>query len=282
MSIGEDGPSQMALEDLSMTRGVPGCAVLYPCDAVSTERLVVEMGRHAGMAYMRTSRPKTPVIYGPDEAFPIGGSKVLRQSANDVAAVVGAGITVFEALKAYDQLKAEGIEIRVIDAYSVQPIDAETMIDGRNRHGRRAHHGRGSLSGRRHRRRGQRGGGAGGIRGAPARGARDSAQRAAGRARRSLRHLGAAHRRRGPPDRAPAQGLRRGVSGRGARGLRRDREHALEELPQQLRALTEEIEQIVAIDAKRQAAAQHVGGSAERLPDSMRGDPMMSPARAVS
>ncbi len=129
VSIGEDGPSQMALEDLSMTRGVPGCAVLYPCDAVSTERLVVEMGRHAGMAYMRTSRPKTPVIYGPDEAFPIGGSKVLRQSATDVAAVVGAGITVFEALKAYDQLKAEGIEIRVIDAYSVQPIDARTMIE---------------------------------------------------------------------------------------------------------------------------------------------------------
>jgi transketolase len=129
VSIGEDGPSQMALEDLSMTRGVPGCTVLYPCDAVSTERLVVEMGRHAGMAYMRTSRPKTPVIYGPDEKFPIGGSKVLRQSARDVAAVIGAGITVFEALKAYDQLKAEGIEIRVIDAYSVQPIDAKTMIE---------------------------------------------------------------------------------------------------------------------------------------------------------
>ncbi len=129
VSIGEDGPSQMALEDLSMTRGVPGCAVLYPCDAVSTERLVVEMGRHVGMAYMRTSRPKTPVIYGPDEAFPIGGSKVLRQGAKDVAAVVGAGITVFEALKAYDQLKGEGIEIRVIDAYSVQPVDAKTMIE---------------------------------------------------------------------------------------------------------------------------------------------------------
>ena len=129
VSIGEDGPSQMALEDLSMTRGVPGCAVLYPCDAVSTERLVVEMGRHSGMAYMRTSRPKTPVIYGPDEKFPIGGSKVLRQSAKDVAAVIGAGVTVFEALKAYDQLKAEGIEIRVIDAYSVQPIDGKTMIE---------------------------------------------------------------------------------------------------------------------------------------------------------
>ncbi len=129
VSIGEDGPSQMALEDLSMARGVPGCAVLYPCDAVSTERLIVEMARRPGMAYMRTSRPKTPVIYGPEETFPIGGSKVLRQSANDVAAVVGAGVTVFEALKAYDQLKAEGIDIRVIDAYSVQPIDASTLLE---------------------------------------------------------------------------------------------------------------------------------------------------------
>lgn len=129
VSIGEDGPSQMALEDLSMMRSVHGCAVLYPCDAVSTERLVVEMARHKGMAYMRTSRPKTPVIYGPEETFPIGGSKVIRQSANDKAAVIGAGVTLFEALKAYDQLKAEGIEIRVIDAYSVQPVDARTMTE---------------------------------------------------------------------------------------------------------------------------------------------------------
>jgi transketolase len=128
VSIGEDGPSQMALEDLSMMRGVPGCAVLYPCDGVSAERLVAEMAQRPGMAYMRTSRPKTPVIYGPEEKFPIGGSKILRQSAGDVAAVIGAGVTVFEALKACDQLKAEGINIRVIDCYSVQPIDAETMI----------------------------------------------------------------------------------------------------------------------------------------------------------
>jgi transketolase len=129
VSIGEDGPSQMALEDLAMMRSVPGCAVLYPCDGMSTERLVVEMAKRQGMAYMRTSRPKTPVIYGPDETFPIGGSKVLRQSAGDAATVVGAGITVFEALKAYDQLKSEGISIRVIDAYSVQPIDAKTMLE---------------------------------------------------------------------------------------------------------------------------------------------------------
>ena len=129
ISIGEDGPSQMALEDLSMMRGVPGCAVIYPCDGTSAERLVVEMAQRPGMAYMRTSRPKTPVIYGPDEKFPIGGSKVLRQSDTDVATVVGAGVTVFEALKAHDTLKAEGLNIRVIDAYSVQPIDAQTMIE---------------------------------------------------------------------------------------------------------------------------------------------------------
>jgi transketolase len=129
VSIGEDGPSQMALEDLAMMRGVPGCAVLYPCEAVSTERLLVEMAKRPGMAYMRTSRPKTPVLYGPDEAFPIGGSKVLRKSDHDVAAVVAAGVTVYEALKAYDQLQKEGIAIRVIDAYSLQPIDAQTMID---------------------------------------------------------------------------------------------------------------------------------------------------------
>jgi transketolase len=128
ISIGEDGPSQMALEDLSMMRAVPDCAVLYPCDAVSTERLVAGMAQHKGLAYMRTSRPKTPVTYGPDEAFPIGGSKVLRQSAEDVATVVGVGVTVFEALKAYDQLLAEGMHIRVIDAYSVQPIDAATLV----------------------------------------------------------------------------------------------------------------------------------------------------------
>jgi transketolase len=129
ISIGEDGPSQMALEDLAMMRAVPGCAVLYPCDGTSAERLVVEMAQRPGMAYMRTSRPKTPVIYGPDERFTIGGSKVLRQSAADVAAVIAAGVTVFEALKAYDQLQADGIAIRVIDAYSVQPIDAATIVE---------------------------------------------------------------------------------------------------------------------------------------------------------
>jgi len=127
VSIGEDGPSQMALEDLAMMRAQPNIAVLYPCDAVSTERLVVEAAYHDGPAYIRTSRPKTPVIYGPDERFPVGGCKVIRQSRQDVATVVAAGVTVFEALKAFDELKSAGMAIRVIDLYSVQPIDEKTL-----------------------------------------------------------------------------------------------------------------------------------------------------------
>ncbi len=137
VSIGEDGPSQMALEDLALMRAVPDCTVVYPCDGVSTERLVAAMAQRPGPAYMRTSRPKTPVIYQTDEQFPIGGSKVLRQSGNDAAVVVTAGVTVYEALKAYDQLKADGVNIRVIDVYSVQPIDAATLTEaGRAARGR--------------------------------------------------------------------------------------------------------------------------------------------------
>jgi transketolase len=101
--------------------------VLYPCDAVSTERMVELAAYHAGPVYIRTSRPKTPVIYDPGERFAIGGSKVLRESASDAATVVAAGVTVFEALKAYDELRAQGVFIRVIDAYSVQPIDETTL-----------------------------------------------------------------------------------------------------------------------------------------------------------
>ena len=100
VSIGEDGPSQMALEDLSMFRAQPDFAVLYPADGVSTERLVALAASHPGPVYVRLSRPKTPVIYASDERFEIGGLKVLRQSAHDVATVVAAGVTVFEALKA--------------------------------------------------------------------------------------------------------------------------------------------------------------------------------------
>jgi transketolase len=128
VSIGEDGPSQMALEDLAMMRAQPNMTVLYPCDAMSTERLLELMAYHPGPAYMRTSRPKTPVIYGPDEPFAIGGLKILRESASDTATVIGAGVTVFEALKAYDQLQKTGTSIRVVDLYSLQPIDADSLL----------------------------------------------------------------------------------------------------------------------------------------------------------
>jgi transketolase len=128
VSIGEDGPSQMALEDLAIMRAVPDCVVLYPSDGVSTERLVTLMARHKGMVYMRTSRPKTPVTYDAGEEFRIGGSKVLRQSGDDAATVIGAGVTVFETLEAYDLLRKEGIAIRVIDLYSVQPVDRDTLL----------------------------------------------------------------------------------------------------------------------------------------------------------
>jgi transketolase len=128
VSIGEDGPSQMALEDLAMFRTQPNFTVLYPCDGVSAERLVALAAQHPGPAYIRTSRPKTPVIYSETDAFTIGGMKVLRESSSDVATVVAAGVTVFEALKAYDQLKASNTFIRVIDLYSVQPIDRRGLI----------------------------------------------------------------------------------------------------------------------------------------------------------
>jgi transketolase len=128
ISIGEDGPSQMALEDLAMCRAQPNYAVLYPSDAVSTERLVAAAAYHPGPAYIRTSRPKTPVIYGNDESFVVGGLKVVREGRDDVATVIGAGVTLFEALKAYDLLKAAGTSIRVIDLYSVQPIDRDGLI----------------------------------------------------------------------------------------------------------------------------------------------------------
>jgi transketolase len=127
VSIGEDGPSQMALEDLSMIRSVHGSAVLYPSCATTTAHLVAQMATRKGINYMRTTREKTPVLYGPEESFPIGGSKTLRSSDKDVATVIAAGITLHEALKAYDLLQTEGIAIRVIDLYSVKPIDAETV-----------------------------------------------------------------------------------------------------------------------------------------------------------
>jgi transketolase len=128
VSIGEDGPSQMALEDLAMMRAQPNMVVLYPCDAMSTDRLVEQAAYHRGPVYMRTSRPKTPVIYDADEPFEIGGLKVLRQSGSDAATVIGGGVTVFEALKAYDELQTRGIAIRVVDLYCLQPVDAATLV----------------------------------------------------------------------------------------------------------------------------------------------------------
>src|SRR5438876_2920595 len=128
VSIGEDGPSQMALEDLSMMRAVYGSTVVYPSDPNQTAQLVALMANHDGVVYMRTTRERTPVIYSPDEALEIGGSKVVRQSENDRLTVVAAGITLHEALKAYDQLKSQRVTIRVIDAYSVKPMDEETLL----------------------------------------------------------------------------------------------------------------------------------------------------------
>lgn len=128
VSIGEDGPSQMGLEDLAMFRPIPDCVVLYPSDAYSSEACVEELARHKGLGYIRTTRPAVPLLYSPEEKFPIGGCKILRKSGKDMATVIGAGITVHEALKAYDLLAKEGLNIRVIDAYSVQPLDSESII----------------------------------------------------------------------------------------------------------------------------------------------------------
>jgi transketolase len=128
VSIGEDGPSQMGLEDLAAFRAVHSSVVLYPSDATSAAHLVAAMAeRDSGISYLRTTRGATPVLYGPDDSFSIGGSKVLRRSGEDQVALVGAGITLHEALKAADALAAEGISARVIDAYSVKPIDAATL-----------------------------------------------------------------------------------------------------------------------------------------------------------
>ena len=127
VSIGEDGPSQMGLEDLAMFRALLNSVVLYPCDAVSTEKLVERAAEHEGIVYIRTTREGTPILYSPDEEFPIGGSKVLKKDKTDAVTVIGAGVTVFEALGAYDDLKKEKISIRVMDLYSVKPIDEAAL-----------------------------------------------------------------------------------------------------------------------------------------------------------
>jgi transketolase len=127
VSIGEDGPSQMALEDIAMMRAVHGSTVLQPCDANQTAKLVAEMADREGIVFLRTLRPKTPVIYGSSEEFPVGGSKTIRSSDDDAVTVVASGITVPEATKATDELQESGISVRVIDAYSIKPIDGDTI-----------------------------------------------------------------------------------------------------------------------------------------------------------
>src|SRR5437667_8634732 len=127
-SIGEDGPSQMALEDLAMMRAVYGSTVLYPCDGNQTAKLVRSMADRTGISYIRTTREKTPVIYGPKDEFPIGGSKVVRGGSDkDRVAIVAAGITLHEAIKAHEVLEQQGIAVRVIDLYSLKPIDADAL-----------------------------------------------------------------------------------------------------------------------------------------------------------
>src|SRR3989454_458840 len=127
VSIGEDGPSQMGLEDLAIMRAIVGSVVLYPSDAVCAEKLMDQMASIKGICFLRTSRPKTPVIYNNDEQFPIGGAKVVRESPGDKVTVVAAGVTLFEALKAADELKSAGIGITVIDAYSVKPLAKDVI-----------------------------------------------------------------------------------------------------------------------------------------------------------
>ena len=138
VSIGEDGPSQMALEDLAMMRAVHGSTVLYPSDGNQTAKLVAAMADRNGIVYMRTTRANTPILYKPDDEFPIGGSRVVRGGgAGDRVTVVGAGITLHEAVKAADVLATEGTAVRVIDLYSLKPIDAKTLAASVNATGGR-------------------------------------------------------------------------------------------------------------------------------------------------
>jgi transketolase len=127
VSIGEDGPSQMALEDLAEFRALGTSVVLYPSDPNQTVKLVADMADYDGISYLRSTRSGFPTIYEPDEEFPIGGARVVRESEEDQVALIGAGVTLHEALKAAEALAAEGINARVVDAYSVKPIDVETL-----------------------------------------------------------------------------------------------------------------------------------------------------------
>ena len=128
VSIGEDGPSQMGLEDLAMMAAQPDFTVLYPSDATSAWRATELLASHAGPSYLRLGRPNGPVLYGPDEPFAVGKCKVLRQSDHDRLLIVAAGVTLLEALAAYEQIQRDGIAVRVIDLFSVQPIDRDALL----------------------------------------------------------------------------------------------------------------------------------------------------------
>lgn len=128
ISIGDDGPSQMGLEDIAMFRGIPGATVLYPSDAVSTERATELAANIEGIVFIRTGRPTVPVIYENNERFEIGRCKILKQSGKDRVMIIGAGITLNEAMKAEEQLRKENINVTIIDIFCVQPIDRETLI----------------------------------------------------------------------------------------------------------------------------------------------------------
>ncbi|MGI8905025.1 MAG: transketolase [Candidatus Sumerlaeaceae bacterium] len=137
VSIGEDGPSQMGLEDLGVFRAIPGCVVFYPSDAVSAERAVGLAAQHKGMAYIRTSRPKTAILYKNDEPFEIGKAKVVRRSDKDSITIATAGITLFEAIKAQELLASEGIGVRILDLFTIKPIDQAALIQNASETGNR-------------------------------------------------------------------------------------------------------------------------------------------------
>lgn len=128
VSIGEDGPSQMGLEDIAMFRSIPGSTVFYPSDAVSTERAVELAANTKGICFIRTSRPNTAIIYENNEPLAIGKAKVIRSAAKDQVLLIGAGVTLHEALKAADKLAEAGISVRVLDPFTVKPIDSTTII----------------------------------------------------------------------------------------------------------------------------------------------------------
>jgi transketolase len=150
VSIGQDGPSQMALEDIAMLRAIHGSTVLYPCDANQTAQLTVALADRPGIGYLRTTRADTPVVYGPGEEFPIGGSKVLRSHPDDQVTLIGAGVTLHQALEAHDRLVADGIRAKVIDLYSVKPVDTQTLREAAEATGRfvvvEDHHPEGGLA----------------------------------------------------------------------------------------------------------------------------------------